>query len=137
LKSKEKTNIMKTRKIWANLAVSDLQRTTKFYTGIGFKPNGSSNELTSFIVGDDEFVIHYFLKDILKNAMKGELSDLQKGNEIIFTLGAESKDEVDNWEKKVRQAGGKIVSQPEEFGEGYYGFVFSDPDGHKFNVFYM
>ena len=128
---------MKTRSIWANLAVSDLARTTKFYTGIGFKPNGSSSDLTSLIVGEDEFVIHFFLKGILKNAIKGELADLEKGNEIIFTLGAESRDEVDNWEKKVIQAGGKIISQPEEFGEGYYGFVFSDPDGHKFNVFYM
>ena len=82
-------------------------------------------------------MIHFFLKGILKNAIKGELADLEKGNEIIFTLGAESRDEVDNWEKKVIQAGGKIISQPEEFGEGYYGFVFSDPDGHKFNVFYM
>ena len=26
---------------------------------------------------------------------------------------------------------------PEEFGKGYYGFVFADPNGHRFNVFYM
>lgn len=23
------------------------------------------------------------------------------------------------------------------FGEGFYGFVFADPDGHTFNAFYM
>jgi predicted lactoylglutathione lyase len=37
----------------------------------------------------------------------------------------------------VQQAGGTIVSKPESFGKGYYGFVFADPDGHKYNVFYM
>src|SRR5687768_14689683 len=128
---------MKTKSIWANLAVSDLERTTKFYTEIGFKSNGSSNELTSFIVGENEFVINFFIKDTLKTAIKGELADLQQGNEVVFTLGAQSRKEVDNWEKVVSRAGGKIVSRPEEFGEGYYGFVFADPDGHKFNVFYM
>lgn len=128
---------MKTRKIWANLAVEDLERTTKFYTELGFKPNGASKELTSVFVGEDDFVIHFFLKDILKSNVKGELADLKNGNEVIFTLSAESKEEVDNWEKEVKKAGGRVISNAEEFGKGYYGFVFSDPDGHKFNVFYM
>lgn len=128
---------MKTKRIWANLAVSDLDRTTRFYTGIGFKPNGASDELTSFTVGDDDFIIHFFIKDKLKTALKGELADLQHGNEMMFTLAADSKETVDNWEKEVDRAGGTIISKPEDFGKGYYGFVFSDPDGHKFNVFYM
>jgi predicted lactoylglutathione lyase len=69
--------------------------------------------------------------------MKGEISDSKTANEIIFTLSAESKAEVNSWAKEVEKAGGRLISQPEEFGEGYYGFVFADPDGHKFNVFYM
>ncbi|MGN7722833.1 VOC family protein [Chitinophaga sp. 22620] len=128
---------MKPKKIWSNLAVSDLARTTKFYTELGFKPNGSNKELTSFVVGKDEFVIHFFLKDILKTAIKGEIADSQHANEVIFTLSAESKSQVDDWAKEVENAGGKNISSPEEFGEGYYGFVFADPDGHRFNVFYM
>jgi predicted lactoylglutathione lyase len=65
------------------------------------------------------------------------MADLQHGNEIIFTLWAESIDEANKWAKEVADAGGKLVSPPEAFGEGYYGFVFADPDGHKFNVFHM
>lgn len=131
---------MNPKKIWANFAVSDLERTTKFYSELGFKPNGihsSTKELTSFLFGEDDFVIHFFLKDILKTSIKGEIADSQKANEIIFTLAAKSKDQVDNWEKEVERAGGKIISRPEEFGKGYFGFVFADPDGHRFNVFYM
>ena len=128
---------MKTRKIWANLGVGDLERTTKFYTQIGFQPNGFSKELTSFLVGDDNFIIHFFLKEILKSNTKIELTDPKQGNEIIFTLSAESKEEVNKWQEAVKNAGGTIISEAEEFGKGYYGFVFSDPDGHKFNVFYM
>lgn len=129
--------IMKTKKIWANFGVQDLERTTKFYKELGFKQNGASNQLTSFFFGDDNFIIHFFLKVVLEPGMKGQLIDTKAGNEIIFTLAADSKEDVNNWEKAVEQAGGTIVSKPEEFGEGYYGFVFADPDGHKFNVFHM
>lgn len=128
---------MKPKKIWANLGVTDLDRTTKFYSELGFTFNGDSKELTSFLVGEDNFVINLFLKDKLKTGMKGEIVDLKYGNEVIFTLSADSKAEVDNWENEVKKAGGTIISQTEEFGAGYYGFVFADPDGHRFNVFYM
>ena len=130
---------MKAKKIWANMAVEDLERTSKFYTALGFKPNGphTSNELVSFFFGKDDFVIHFFLKNILQPALKGKIADLQQGNEIIFTIGAESKTEADNWAEAIKIAGGTLISNPEEFGKGYYGFVFADPDGHKFNVFFM
>ncbi|HUH28790.1 VOC family protein [Gelidibacter sp.] len=117
--------------------MSDLERTTKFYTELGFKPNGNSKELTSFLVGEDNFIMHFFLRDILKTSIKGDITDSKKANEVLFTLSAQSKDQVDNWAKEVERAGGKIISKPEEFGKGYYGFVFADPDDHKYNVFYM
>ena len=130
-------NIM-TKNIWANFAVKDLKRTSQFYTALGFRANGDGNELlTSFFFGDNNFVIHFFVEKQLETALKGNLADLSQGNEIIFTLGAASRAEVDEWETKVKAAGGQLISNAEEFGEGYYGFVFADPDGHKFNVFNM
>lgn len=129
---------MTPKKIWANLAVSNLERTTKFYTTLGFKANGTPNkDLTSFLFGEDNFIIHFFLKDVLKAFLKSEISDSQQANEIVYTLSAETKDQVDSWAKEVEAAGGQVVSKPEAFGEGFYGFVFADPDGHKFNVFQM
>lgn len=128
---------MNTKKIWANYTVADLHRTTAFYTQLGFKPNGASKDLTSFMVGEDDFIIHFFLKDVLQQNTKIEIADAKLGNEIIFTLSADSKEETDRWAREVENAGGTLVTQPEAFGPGYYGFVFADPDGHKFNVFYM
>ncbi|NIG56546.1 VOC family protein [Chitinophaga sp. Cy-1792] len=128
---------MHPKKIWANFAVQDLERTTAFYSRLGFKHNGASDQLTSFFFGDDNFIIHFFLKDVLAPAMKGPLAATKEGNEIIFTIGADSKAAVDSWAEEIRNAGGTLVSAPETFGEGYYGFVFTDPDGHRFNVFYM
>ena len=128
---------MNTKRIWANFGVQDLERTTTFYKRIGFKQNGASDQLTSFFFGEKDFIIHFFLKDVLEPNIKGTIIDAKAGNEIVFTLSADTREEVDNWEKEVREAGGTIVSKPEAFGEGYYGFVFTDPDGHKFNVFQM
>ena len=128
---------MKPKMIWSNLTVSDLDRTTKFYTALGFKSNGRSADLTSFFAGENNFIVHFFLTDKLKANVEIEISDAHVANEVIFTLSAESKDEVDQWEKEIPNAGGTIVSTAKEFGEGYYGLVFADPDGHKFNVFYM
>lgn len=128
---------MNPKKIWANLAVSDLERTSKFYTKLGFKSNGKNDELTSFFFGENDFVMHFFLKDVLETNVHIKITDSQTANEVVFTLSAESKDQVDHWAKEVKKASGKIISKPEEFGKSYYGFVFADPDGHKFNVFYM
>lgn len=128
---------MKTKKIWANFGVLDLERTTRFYKQLGFRPNGASEQLTSFFFGEDKFIIHFFLKEVLEPNIKGSLVSTEEGNEIIFTLSADSKEEVDNWALAVAEAGGTVVSEPEAFGAGYYGFVFADPDGHKFNVFHM
>jgi predicted lactoylglutathione lyase len=131
---------MRPTKIWANLGVQDVDKTKNFYTTLGFKPNKGHDkykELTSYLFGDDEFVIHFFQKDLLQQNTGGEMADLSKGNEIIFTLWADSREEADKWAGEIRKAGGTMLSEPAEFGEGYYGFIFSDPDGHKFNVFNM
>jgi predicted lactoylglutathione lyase len=126
---------MKTKKIWANFGVENLARTTKFYSELGFKPNGTNEALTSFTFGNDDFIIHFFIKEQFKWAVNGEMADLNIGNEIIFSLSAESVDEVHQWLLAVKNAGGKIFAEPQSFEKGYF-FGFSDPDGHKFNVLY-
>jgi predicted lactoylglutathione lyase len=128
---------MNPKKIWEILAVTDLERTTKFYSEIGFKFKGKSEDLVSFLVGENDFVIHFFLKEKIEANTKIKFSNTMENSEIMFTLSAETKQQVDDSAKEIENAGGKMISQPEEFGNGYYGFVFADPDGHKFNVFFM
>lgn len=54
---------MKPKRIWANLAVKNIERTQDFYLSLGFKLNGMASEgLVSFLFGDDEFLIHFFKK---------------------------------------------------------------------------
>lgn len=132
---------MKPRQIWANLSVKDLERTHEFYTTLGFKPNGKfskENGLASFLVGQDEFVVHFFSEKSFKPSLGGEIADLKNGNEVMFTLSADSREEVDEWAKEVKKAGGTLFSKPQKIQENksWYGCGFADPDGHKWNVFY-
>jgi predicted lactoylglutathione lyase len=129
--------------IWANLAVKDTGRTRKFYKALGFKPNepdDSSNAvLASFLFGENDFVIHFFAEDALIEAIETDLTDTGSSNEVMFTLSAEGREEVDEWAEKVREAGGAVFSEPREFSpkaiDGtFYGCGFADPDGHRFNV---
>jgi predicted lactoylglutathione lyase len=130
---------MQVKQIWANLGVASLDQTTQFYTALGFTPNGThgSGKLTSFLIGKENFVLNFFLNATLQKSLQGEVANVQLGNEILFTLGTETRNEIDGWAKKVVLAGGTLLSRPETFGDNYYGFTFADPDGHKFNFFYM
>jgi predicted lactoylglutathione lyase len=38
---------------------------------------------------------------------------------------------------KVKAAGGNIFHEAGRDETGHYGFAFTDPDGHKFNVLLM
>ena len=125
---------MRTKQVWANLSVADLERTSKFYKQLGFKQNGKSNQLTTFFFGEEEFTIHFFVRYVLEPSMRGRIIDARVGNEIIFTLSVERKEQVDQLREDVMLAGGAIISEPEDCGDGFYGFVFADPDGHRFNV---
>lgn len=127
---------METKMIWANLAVRDLDQTAKFYTNLGFKPNGKFNDnLVSFFFGKDNFIIHFFVEKQFRTAAKLENAELHTSLEIIFSLSAESREAVDAWVEKVKEAGATIYAEAADFDQGYT-FGFSDPDGHKFNVLY-
>ena len=134
---------MKPKRIWANLGVENIERTQDFYLGLGFKLNGiPARDIVSFLFGENDFVINFFENEKLKSNLEGELSDLRQGNEVIFTLSAESKEEFDQWISEIKLAEGTIFfnsnkDDKEFYRENeYHVCVFADPDGHKFNLFY-
>lgn len=134
---------MKPKNIWANLGVENIKRTQEFYSSLGFQLNGNPTEdLVSFLFGDNDFVIHFFEKEKLKSSIEGELPDLGQENEVMFSLSVETKNEFDNWINEIKQAGGTVVfdsnKDRKEFydNNGFYVCVFTDPDGHKFNLLY-
>ena len=128
---------MKAQMIWANFSVKDANRTRKFYTQLGFSPNKQNNDpkLASFLFGKNDFVIHFFEEG---SQIDEYLTPRSKtSSEIIFTLSAETETEVKDFADKIKNAGGNILQKVRRDENNYYGFVFADPDGHKFNVLLM
>jgi predicted lactoylglutathione lyase len=69
--------------------------------------------------------------------MNDKASNSENGSEIMFSLSAKSKDEVDNWADNVQKAGGTIIKKAGRHEDGFYYCVFADPDGHKFNALFI
>lgn len=128
---------MESKSIWANLVSSDLDRTRTFYTDLGFRQNGpyQAGVGVGFFFGKNDFAINFFTPERLGQQTNGSLSLPVSGNEILFSLSAESKEAVDAWAEKVKTAGGTVFSAPRDYELGYT-FGFADPDGHRFNVLY-
>lgn len=134
---------MKVTQIWANLGVENIERTKAFYKALGFQLNGQASEdLVSFFFGSDNFVIHFFKKDKLELSLESKTTDLNKGNEVMFSLAVENKVAYDKWVVDIKNAGGRIIfdsnTDRKEFYDknGFFVCVFTDPDGHKFNLLY-
>ena len=128
---------MKSKQVWGNFSVQDAKRTRQFYTQLGFTPSKQNNipKLASFLFGENDFVIHFFEKG---SQIDEFLTSGSKTNsEIIFTLSAETEAEVNEFADKVKDAGGNLFQKVRRDENGYYGFAFADPDGHKFNVLLM
>lgn len=126
--------------IWLNLPVQDLANSVKFFTDIGFTPNpgpGNSEKSASFIIGDKKVVLMLFARDLFASFTNNALSDTTLGTEVLFSLGADTRDKVNDLANRVKSAGGAVFREPQESNGFMYGCGFCDPDGHRWNVLFM
>lgn len=126
------------KEIWASLPVKDVSKTKEFFTKLGFAFNSEHDTEHSrcMIVGVKNFVVMFFSDSVFKGFTQNGLPDT-KTTEVLFSFDAESREEVDEMAKKVRSAGGTVWGEPGENQGWMYGFGFSDPDGHRWNMLHM
>lgn len=126
--------------LWINLPVKDLARSITFYTGVGFTPSpgpGDSDQSAGFVVGDNGVVLMLFVEEAFSRFTQHPVADPFQGSEILFSLGASSRGQVDEIAKRAVENGGTMFSEPAEIGGFMYGCGFCDPDGHRWNVLFM
>jgi uncharacterized protein len=127
-----------TKQLWLNLPVKNVEKSKDFFAKLGFSFNtqhGNSPVSASLVIGKN--VIMLFEESAFKSFTKSEISDTANANEVLISIDAESKEEVDEMAQKVADAGGEVFSKPDEKDGWMYGCTFADPDGHKWNVLYM
>lgn len=132
---------MATKQIWLNLPVKDVLKSRVFYSKLGFTFNERHSETDEsaqcMLVGDNGFVIMLFPENTFKQFTKNEIIDTTKSSEILISIDAESREEVDQLTQKAKDAGAIIYAEPGESQGWLYGSGFSDLDGHRWNILYM
>lgn len=125
------------RKLFVNLAVRDLERSVAFFKGLGFtfNPKFTDESATCMIVNDEAFVM-LLVESRFKDFTRRELCDTARATEGLFSIAAESREEVDAIVRTAVETGGAPAMDPMDLGF-MYGWSFYDPDGHHWEVFWM
>lgn len=129
------------KEFWLNLPVKDVKKSKAFFIHLGFLFNenmgGDAAHSACLLVGEKKIVVMLSDEATFKGYTGGALTDATKGAEILLSIDAQSKEEVDEMAKKAVQAGGSSNHKPTKMQGWMYGCVFSDLDGHRWNVLYM
>ncbi len=128
-----------TKEIWLNLPVKEVAKSKIFFSKMGFSFNEQhdTDHSTCMLVGEKNFVVMLFEEAMFEGFVQNKITDAQSGSEILISIDAESREEVDALARKAEEAGGTLFAKPTEIQGWMYGCGFADLDGHRWNVLFM
>lgn len=128
-----------TKQIWLNLPVKNIEKSKAFFTQLGFSFNVQHETKTSacLMIGDSNFVIMLFSESVFEGFVQNRITDTKISSEILISIDAQSRIEVDEIALKVVEAGGIVFAKPAVNLGWMYGCGFQDLDGHRWNVLNM
>jgi predicted lactoylglutathione lyase len=113
------------------LGVSDLERSRRFYEGLGWETDaGPEDDVVFFQAG--EMVVA--LWDRGRLAEDSCVEDPGGWGGVTLAVNVASPAEVDSITEEAREAGAEIGREPAETFWGGYSSVFIDPEGHPWEV---
>jgi uncharacterized protein len=127
--------VILSKQFWINLPVKDISRSVEFFTKLGFDLEQSGNEQAQLMIGSGNVML--FPEATFKNFTKHEITDTKQSTQVLFSIDAESREEVDELAEKAIAAGGTLFGEPAEHQGWVYGCGISDLDGHRWNVVHM
>ena len=125
--------------LWLNASSKDLTTAKEFFQKIGFEMNEKHGnpEMVSMFVGNNRVVVNLFPETTFKMFTNSAINNSKETTEVLFSLGASSREEVDSIAKKAVEAGGNLFAKPGEKDGWMYGCGFADLDGHRWNILFM
>lgn len=129
-----------TKEFWLNLPVKDVKKSKQFFTSLGFSFNtqhADTENSAGLMLGQKNVMVMLFNEPNFKGFTNKDITNTALSNEVLLSIDAESKEEVDALIQKVIAAGGYSKHKPYEMTGWMYGCVFSDLDGHLWNVLHM
>ena len=127
----------KTRQIFLNLPVDNLDKTVEFFTKLGFEfnPQFTDEKATCMVLSDQAYVM-LLVKDFFQTFTSKPLADPATQIQAIIAVSAESREEVDELVRTALEAGGTPANEPQDHGF-MYSSSFHDLDGHLWEVLWM
>ncbi|MFJ2780565.1 MULTISPECIES: VOC family protein [unclassified Kitasatospora] len=115
------------------LGVSDLDRSTRFYEGLGWKRSSvSSPEIVWFRTADS--VLGLFPHDELAADAGVPATGEPAFRGVTLAVNLESPELVDAALRTAVEAGASVVKPPATTSWGGYSGYFEDPDGHLWEL---
>jgi predicted lactoylglutathione lyase len=119
-------------KLFVNLPVKDLNRSTAFFAGLGLDFYGITDDMASVIISEHTQVMLLTEAAFTSYASQG-VADATTSTEVILVLGLETREQVDELAAKADTAGASAIGAPREDG-GRYQRAFTDLDGHHWEA---
>lgn len=129
-----------TKDFWLNLPVKNVKRSREFFTKMGFNFNprfGEDANMAALMIGEKNVVVMLCEEPAFQQYISNPIADAKKSTEVLMSIDAQSKEEVDEMAQKAIAAGGASNHKATPMQGWLYGCVFTDPDGHNWNVLHM
>lgn len=128
-----------TKELWLNLPVKDVLQSRAFFTQLGlpFNPRHGETDTTAQCLMIGKTAVMLFPEATFRHFTQHAVTDTQNSTEVLISIDAESREEVDDLARKAKAAGGTVFGEPGESMGWLYGCGFADLDGHRWNVLYM
>ena len=126
--------------IFVSLPVSDLARSVAFYETIGARADPHLGDDTAQMMRvSDEICIGLLTHDRFNGFLEQTrtMADAHRTAQVLMSLSAESREEVDRIVAAVAATGAAVdITPPDDYGF-MYGRNFVDPDGHIWQMTWM
>ncbi|SUM35083.1 glyoxalase [Staphylococcus gallinarum] len=127
--------MMNVKSAWLNLPVVNLEASEDFYQQIGFeikKSDDMMDKMRGIATLDNTVIMLIETKQFKKVSRLSKIGN----NEALISLSLNTKAEVDQLLDLVESANGTVIERG-TMHEGFYGGLFSDIDGHLYNIITM
>ena len=127
----------RSRQIFVNLSVRDLEKSKQFFSTLGFTFNQqfTDDKAACMIISDKAYVM-LLTEPFFRGFTRLEPCDTSRSTEAMLALSCESRAEVDQIVRKAIDAGGRPALDPVDHGF-MYNWSFYDLDGHHWEVLWM
>ena len=124
-------------KVFINLPVKDLDRSISFFTNLGFKfnPQFTDDKAGCMVISENIFAM-LLTETYFTTFTKKTVSDATITTEVLITLDAGSREEVQKIVSQAKELGAAIYFEPQDHG-WMYQHSFADLDGHQWEIAYM